>query len=771
MSEAPEPEKPRLSWLLRYRIPLLLVLLGTSGFFSYQSQFLGFDFSPQQLFETVDEDPAWTLWQETIETFGRDDLTLFVVLDIRAGDDAPSVLSDEMRAWMGALADAMAENPDVEEITSVAKMVTIRGDGVSIEVLDARELSREELAADPMLRGTLFSEDQTLAVTLLKLNREKRKVDLLRPMLEVVKTWLAENPPPKPARAHLAGIPHIRVDVADSLRADQMKFMPITLAVLLGLLGFVFRSFTRMLLPLATVGMAVVWTTGLMALTGTPIDIINNVVPSLLLVIGLSDGLHLMARAHAESREGVEPMVGLDRAVRKIASACFLTSLTSAVGFASLLASTTNILRVFGALAAFGIIVAYIVTLGVLPQTLSFTRQMMGGKPPRVVFLTRIATGLSGFCIKHPWSTLVVIGVLTLGAATVGLLRVHPNVYLTEVYGPGHPIRVLQETMDQKLGGVLPMDLLVRFPKGEAHKDPVRLAQIATLQRRVTALPGVVHSRSVADFASALHVALLGEDDVKPGDLPTNRALLAQEWLLGEMGSEPLPLSHYLAEEGRLVRIFLRTADIGGRKAKDLEAEVTRMGDAIFGKDSEVTVSLTGDAFVASRNMTALIADLFRSLALASGFIFVVLLLAFRSFKLALVAVWPNAFPLVFTLGAMGVWGLDLDVTNVVIFSIALGLAVDDTIHVIARFKEEVREGEDPTEAIHRAMKGTGQAIVLTSVILGAGMLVLTTSTFMLTARFGALAALTMMLALVADLALLPAILHLVFGWRGAKTR
>jgi len=754
----PRPADPGTHWLLRQRVPLLVAIGLATLAIGSQLPRLRFDFSPQQLFETTRQDEVSRQRQEAVELFGYEDNTLFVVLDAGPGGDA---LTADARQWLGRLGEAFETAEFVIRVTSISSVATIRptADG-DVEVPLAAELDREALLADPLLRGSLISRDGRLAVAAIDFADSHRRIEGLFEAVGAVRAWIAEHPPPAGIRARLTGIPFVRVDVVESIQRDQVVFMPLVTLLVGVFLFLTFRRLSRVLIPMLVVGLASAWGLAMMAVFDVPVDIINHVLPSLVTVIAVSDGLHLVVRDQEESAAGLPRRSALSVAVRTLAAACLLTSVTTAVGFASLATSGTAILVRFGLSVAAAVMMGYVLTLGVLPQLLSFT-----GSPRSGVRRSRRLGGFAAACgrvgIRRPWLTcaagLALAGVL----AAIGLARVQVNIRLTEVYPDDHPTAQLQRIVDESLGGILTLDVIVTVPGGRGHLQPDVLRGIAELQDRIVDLPGIASVRSPIDFLERLHAALAGP---LADRLPNSRELAAQEWLLAEMGGEDLPLERLIAHDGRELRLLVRTADAGGRQALLFAEWLDDAAAEIFAARDDVQVHVTGESYVASRNMTRLIHDLFFSLALASAVIFVCLLAMFRSLRQALISILPNAFPLLAVLGYMGAVGMELDVTNVIVFSVCLGLAVDDTIHVIARFREELARGGAIEDVLERTLRGSGQAVVLTSLLLGAGFLVLTTSEFVPTQRFGYLAAITFVAALFADLVLLPALLRIAYG-------
>lgn len=349
----------------------------------------------------------------------------------------------------------------------------------------------------------------------------------------------------------------------------------------------------------------------------------------------------------------------------------------------------------------------------------------------------------------RPRTVIALCLIATLLAGLIGS-GVRPNSHLLEMYRPGHATFTSITLAEEELSGVVPIFIHIEAQDGDLL-DPEDISRIAALEAELLAEAPVRWTASVAGYVGAIHTALTGEDG-----LPESREAVAQELLLAEMSGE-LPLSSVVTEDYRQARIMALCADAGGPAFVALHQDLQARAEAIF---PEARVDVTGDGLIASIGIGGLISDLLSSVGMVFAVILVVMWVLLGSGRLALISAAPNLVPLVFTLAALGLMGADLQTSNIVSFTVAIGLAVDDTIHFLVRYRQETAAGSpDP---IGRTYLGAGHAIVLTSLLLVSGFGVLASSDLTTTRHFGILSSVTMLAAVLADLFLLPAMLHLM---------
>ena len=716
------------------------------------------DFTPQALF--IDKGEEIDRLRHVEAVFGREDNTVvFLVQDLphtAAGVEA-----------LEALHAALAAAPAVERVDSpVTATILVDDDSGLRAVSPLVERPPAEafalLAADPTTRTLLVSDNADTLAVRVTLSSSLDRVADLAPRVRAVAAQARAVALPPGTRLHPTGVPWVRTEVTDRMITDQATFVPLVGGLFAVTIAVLFRRFWLGLAPLVAVAVADVWALGVLIGGGATLNVLSILVPTLVLVIGVADGIHITARYREELAHGHTAEDAMGHTIRAMALPCFLTTFTTGAGFASLLVADTTVIRAFGTHSAIAMGVTFVGVLTILPTLLAWIPPERVGLPSTGPTPTSRALGaLDRVVARRPgW----MLALALLAAATAGGLGsgVEANSRLLEMYREGSPTWEAIKLSETRLSGVIPVFFVLDADTDHAWQDPQHLDRLDRLEQRMAAEPHVLWTASLASYVRSLH------DTLSDGStaLPTSRAAVAQELLIGELAGGTVPRG-LVTEDGRTARVMALVADAGGRELLPLRDRLDGAAAELF-PDLTPVPRLTGDGMLAAVGIDRLITDLLSSLALMFVVILATLSLLLRDVKLALVACVPNAIPLLFTLGMLGVMGADLQASNVVSFTVAVGLAVDDTIHFIVRFKDERSRHPSLAAAITATFQGAGQPIVLTSLLLVAGFGVLALSDLTSTRHFGILSSVTMGAALVGDLLLLPALLHLGRRFLGA---
>lgn len=719
------------------------------------------DFTPQALFTTFeDQQAADARFQEQ---FGSTENVAMVI--VRADD----VLRRDVADYVHGIGLALRDREFADRVESMTLVAIPRAgapgellvdspvDGDDVDEAEASAL-REALAGTPLLDGMLVSEDRDTAVIAVFLADGYEKTAVLQPAMRDIQALLAARPPPQGATAEVGGLPYIRVYMVERFIQDQRVLVPGAMLVCGLILLLSFRWLPGVVLPSATVVFTVVLVVGAMALAQEPFNIINQVVPTLIIVIGISDAIHLVSRYQEELGATAHRKAAAKRTVIAMTAACFLTSATTAVGFGSLVVSRTEILARFGVLTALAVMVAYAVTMTFMPAALSLVRapRLPAGGDTGV--LERASERVVARVIRHPWVTVagsvVFAAALAASAATVRI-----DTTLLEGFPERDPVHQQTRMLEAELDGVLPLEVSLSSDVEGRFDDPEVLNAVIRVQDWLAGEPQVLSTQSYGDLLREVWAVYTGDPAKREAEFGS-RAQVAQLASLLE-SARPNPLEPYVTADRRHLRLNVQLRDDGSVATLGLAGRLQARLDEELGPHPDMLVELTGDAYSGSLGLDSLIRDMASSLGMAFVIIFGIMTLLFRSFRIGLISVPPNVLPLVGTMAYMAVRDIALNTTTVVIFSISIGLAVDDTIHMLARFREERAQGYGIDEALLRAARGSGRAVIVTSVMLGAGMLVMLLSSFTPVRLFGELIAVTLTMCLIGDLILLPALVKL----------
>jgi predicted RND superfamily exporter protein len=567
-----------------------------------------------------------------------------------------------------------------------------------------------------------------------------------------------------PVLIRLAGVPYVHKEYVNAVRRDQRTSIPIAVVTVAVMLFFLFRSVRAVILPLLATGLAVTWTLALMMLTGEPLNMINSVVPVLILVIGVADSVHLLSRYQHEVVDRGRVRVAVRAMLRSMLPACFLTSLTSAVGFGSLTSATLPIIRHFGLYSAIGVGIAFFLTIVIIPTALFHlpAPPAAGRLDGRSFRITRLLDRWVDVLLRRR-KPIALISVGCVAAMLSGLVLIHRNSQLMSELREGAPAREHNEYIESHLFGVLSNALVIESDERNGMAEPEVLRAIDEISRWSLAYVDpdsgrrpVSHTLSIVDLVREGYAAYTGnpENDRVPDTRAAVISILSQ--LPGEMRARAISL------DNRVAHLTLLSRDLGTRGWNPFRERLDQKVRQVLaerGLADDYHYHLTGSSTLAQAAIDNILRDLMTSIALAFGVILLLMSALFRSFRVGLLSMVPNVLPLLCTLGLIGFLGIPLRMSTVIIFSIALGIAVDDTIHLLARLREEQARGGSYEATLRRAIRETGRPIVFTTVLLVVGFSTLVFSQFVAVYEMGILGSFTLVVALIADLVVLPLLL------------
>jgi predicted RND superfamily exporter protein len=577
--------------------------------------------------------------------------------------------------------------------------------------------------------------------------------------------WLRAHPPPRGAALHAAGIPHLRAAIQDAMLADQTFLVPLSVLVCVLLLYASFRWTAGVVLPIAMVGLTAASVLGLMALFGEPLSILMNTLPTLLIIMGIGEAVHVVSRYVEESRRASDRVEASRRAIRKLMVACFLTSFTTAVGFGSLIVAQTEMLRRFGVVAAIGVMVGYVILITFVPAAITYFRP-----PPGLAQRLGTRKGwLEGSLVRATAAiaqrplAVVIASVLLLVPCAWAYASMEVDTALLETFDDDDAIAVSTHLVERHLDGILPLQIHVSSDGRTDARDPRVLAALDRVARFAEAQDGVLRTTAPSDalWDTWRRIAGIGPDE-RRAPFRSQAQVGALVTLLDRM--EPNPSLAWLTRDGRDARVEVRLADIGSRRSIALIHAVEARARRELAPFEGLEVAVLGEAFIGTHGVTAVVDDLFGSLALSAIVIFLTIGLLFRSPRLGVLAIPPNVIPQIGTVAWMVLRGIPLNAGTAIVFSVAIGVSVDLTIHGFARFAEEQRRGMARRAAVIRVARTTGRAIVTSCTTLVIGFSVLLTSGFVPVRHFGELIAVALALSLAATLVFQPAMMMLLAG-------
>lgn len=556
---------------------------------------------------------------------------------------------------------------------------------------------------------------------------------------------------------HLAGSAVTKEAIATGIQRDTVLFFPAALALLTILLWFMFSDIVSSLVPLLVVGYATVVVVGVFAAFGVFVNMATAAVPTMILVIGLADGVHFLSELRRQFARSRDRRTALLATVEAVALPCLLTSLTSAVGFFALVSSRIVPLRELGSATALGLVLAYVTSMWLTPVALHLLQRP--AKPlaafPSATLLGARLGAFAAVARRRILLTLAVTGMLCgASVAAVSGLKVDSDFvgYLDDDHRLRRDVALIEET----LGGADIIEVILDADEPGLFRTPAGLALLDTIGKDLENFEGVSRVFSLPDYLRLANAVMndLPADELAP--LPKSTEAIAQLELL-----DPIAFATLANDDQSQARITMQIPSMSTEQVLRL-VELLRQAVAIDLAGTSVRATFTGLPPLFAQIMADLVSDAIGGFELAAILIFVAMLVGFRSASFAAVAMVPNVLTVGLTFGAMAVLGLSFDTNSAFIACLGIGIAVDDTIHIVARHQRARKEGAPTAQAaVTYALTHAGHPVVLTSLLLAVGFSVLCLSSFEPTFRLGLLCTLLVGFALLLDLLLLPVLLLL----------
>ncbi len=712
-------------------------------------------------------DPEVAYYAEVRQVFGSDDVG---VVGVRADD----VLAPATLEKIARVTDALARIEGVERVLSLTNAVDPAADVFAPPRLlphippSAEEIAalRQKLATTPLYRRNLVAEDFRGAAinVFFKPLTDAQYADLGIDARIAAVLAAAGGP----ERFYYTGAAHVKQAAVTLMRRDLGRFTPWALGVVVLVLGLSFRTKRGVLLPLLAVLVALLWTLGILVLAGRAITIGTFVLPPLLLVVGSSYAIHVMARYYEQVDAGVARTELVVRAFERVGLPLTISALITAIGFGALMVNRIPAIWELGCFAVVGVLCLLVTCLLVLPAALaSLPAERRGPRSgPRAVVRWLAALGRVVYGSRRAvFATAGAVACLAL----LGAWRIRVDADFLQAFSPRSEVRQANEIINREIVGSNPFYIVVEGEEPGLLRRWEVLKAIRDLERFVETLPGITSSISLVDYLELLESGLsrAGAGDLVVDDqgrlvpAPTPPSFWEDprglEPLLAMVSASPATFRAVVTPDFRRANILVRTSLSGSRQIEETLARIRAYIAEHF--PARIPVRLTGSLVLLTGTTSDIVAGQIESLALALGTIFAVMALMFLSVKIGAVAILPNVLPIVIFFGVMGWLGIQLNFGTSLIAAISLGLAVDATVHYMARFNLELKGETDQLAAIRRALETVGVPIVFTTAALCLGFLVFALSSFVPIQDFGVLAGVTMAASLGTNLVVLPALL------------
>jgi predicted RND superfamily exporter protein len=620
----------------------------------------------------------------------------------------------------------------------------------------------------PLFEGMLFNRENNSTIMMITLDKhllnDVSRVGLIAQIQQKADRFGEKYN----TTVHYSGLPYIRTITSDKIKNELNFFIILAMLIASLALFLFFRSFKAVLFPMLVVIISVTWVMGTIVLLGYKITILTGILPPLLIIIGVENAIFLLNKYHHEFRAHGNKIKSLSRMVQRVGNATFLTNLTTAVGFAAFIATGNRVLVEFGIIAAINILAVFLLSIFLIPIFFSYLAppeykhlKHLDNKATKVI-IDRIVW----MVLRHRTTVYIITGAIAL-LGIGGVMQLKTTGRLVDDISEDDKLYKDMIFMQEQVKGILPFEIAIDTKKPRGVMNLATLQKIDRLQDTLATYPEFSRPLSVAEVAKASKQAFYG-GNADYYSLPNKREknfILSYIPGLSAKGDENTILNSFVDSTLQKTRISVQMANIGTSRIQAIKEDLQPKIAAIF-SPQHYEVKLTGTTVVYLKGTDYMVHNLIQSLLLALGAIALLMALLFTSWKMVGVSLVPNLLPQLLTAALMGYLAISIKPSTILIFSIALGISVDNAIHFLSRYRMELKHhGWNIRIAVINALRETSYSMVYSSIVLFFGFAIFTLSSFGGTEALGYLVSFTLLIAVLSNLFVLPSLILTLDKW------
>lgn len=752
-------------FILRNRIGIIIAILAMTVFMAMQWKNMGFTYTEANL---LPDDHVYNQeYQQFLDIFGEEGN--LIVMGVR---DTTLFQPEVFQAWTKLSRD-INDQDEVDASLSIGDLQTLkkRKDTAAFSIepfiqdslLDKEKMDRyryELFQKLPFYEGLVYSPSKESVRTAIYLNKDivntsVRKDFVINELIPAIEAFERETG----VNVYTSGMPYIRTLNSQNIIDEIGMFIGWALGVTSLIFFFFFRSFRATFISMITVIIGVMWSFGVLGWLHYEITVLTALIPPLIIVIGIPNCIFLINKYQQEIKLHGNQAKSLQRVIAKVGNATLMTNVTTASGFATFILTNSKLLKEFGIVASINIIAIFLLSLFIIPIIYSF---MPVPKTKHLKHLNRAWIGSfvnwMEKMVKEHRILIYVVSITVLCLSIIGINNIKLSGSLIEDMPKDaefyHDIKFFESEYE----GIMPLEILVDTKRKKGVMKSATLKRIAQLQDFLEEQPELSPTVSIADLVKYSKQAYYNNNP-EYYQLPNaqERAFILS--YAKSSADQTNLLSSYVDTTGQFARITTFMKDIDTERFDRVEEDMLSEIAKIFPED-RYNVSITGKAFIFEKGTKYLVNNLILSLSLAIFLIAIFMAWMFRNAKMIVVSLIPNLLPLLITAGLMGFLGVPIKPSTILVFSIAFGISVDDTIHFLAKYRQElIANNWKIKKSVYAALRETGVSMFYTSIVLFFGFSVFTISSFGGTVALGALVSATLLFAMLANLLLLPSLL------------
>lgn len=753
------------SRVLRNRMAILVAVGLLTALLGYMATKVGMNYKHGGLLPKTDS--AYVEYERFLHTFKEDGNVMVIGTQ---GTGSTSLWTPKnFKAWRDLGVD-LKRIPGIDSVFSEAHLFTLlRDDSLQrftlaqvVNEVPADQMMLDSLRARiralPFYRGLLYNDSTRASLMMVFVNAKLFDTDARQKVVDAVRARTDGFAQETGLPMHRSGLPWIRVNSTNLVKDEMPVFFAASMGLCALLLLLFFRSWRVMGICMAVVAISVVWTFGCMALLDYKVTLLQSVIAPLVIVTGVPNCVFLVNAFHYEFTDHGNRIKALQRVISRIGAAAFMTNATTAVGFTTFCVTYSDALVEFGWTATIGIMVLWLLSMILIPILFSY----MGDPKPRHVahldrkWLDRVVEWIVRMSLTRRRLIYGVTAACT-ALAVAGMLRMKDESRIVDDLPNDNPVLVDLRFFERNFHGVMPLEIVIDTKKKGAALKDATLKRIEKLEDTLAAYPQFSRPLSIVDAVKFTKQAFYGGDPARFELLNSTDKTFILPYVENASGKQGMAKA-FIDSTRQTTRVTVQMADIGTTRMDTLLARLRTQADSLFEAD-RYKVTFTGTSVVFLKGSGYLVSNLITSLFWAIVLIVALMAVLFNSFRILIVSLIPNMIPLIVTAGIMGFFHIPIKPSTMLVFGIALGIAVDNAIHFLARYRLELKlTNNDLQRSVDLATREVSVGIIYTSVVLLAGFFLFGFSHFGGIRAMGILTSITLLVAMFTNLLVLPSL-------------
>jgi len=643
--------------------------------------------------------------------------------------------------------------------TSNIKFETLRIFPDTISTQAELDSAVKKLDNLPLYKKILYNKEKHVYLIAVTLHKEIMQSPEREPMLTQLTDYCDEFAAQNNVEVHYSGLPYTRTMMGLLVKHEMIDTSIFAAIITIVILLLLFRSVRAVVISFTIVIIAIIWSMGLHAIFDYRISVLSSTIPTLLIIIGVSNSIYLISRYHNEFLKHGDKTRALSYIISKVGLAAFLNNLTASVGFAAFMITSNSMMIEFGAITSINIIALFVLSFTLVPIFFSF---LADPKPKHTQHLARpilkLVINFITNAVANHRTIVFITATIILVLSINGMRYLHSTGYMLDDIPKDNHLSVDLRFFEENINGVMPFEITIHTHTKKGATRLHNLKKVEELEARLAKYPELTTFLSIADGYKFIHQAFYNNDS-SFFTLPDQQELAFMAKYLEKEADKASLLNNMIDSSGQIIRMTGRVKDLGTKSMTLLTHNVKAEADSVFNPEKYDT-KITGSSILFTKGTTYLISNLYESIVVAIIMITFFMALLFRSIRMILITIVPNLLSIIITAGVMGYFNIPIKISTALVFSITFGIAVDSAIHILARYRQELHTSNNNLEhSILKALNETAPGIIYTAIILFFGFSVFLLSDFGGTQALGLLIMITLLLAAFANLLILPSII------------